>query len=61
MSGFWEAPNDYSPDTGTFNGSASYASADKATEDRADQVHRVAEEVTGKPIPRNQPRRIGFL
>jgi hypothetical protein len=41
-------------------GSAHSVSGDGADEDRAEQVRKVAEEVTGKTMPRPPVKRIGF-
>jgi hypothetical protein len=41
-------------------GSAHSVSGDGPDEDRAEQVRRVAEEVSGKEMPRPLRRRIGF-
>lgn len=60
MSGFWEAPNDYAYDNGTFNGSAHSVSSETAPSDPAEAVRKVVEEVTGKPLPVKPAVRIGF-
>jgi hypothetical protein len=41
-------------------GSAHSVSSDEPAEDKAEQVRRIAEEVSGKVMPRPQRRRIGF-
>lgn len=41
-------------------GSAHSVSGEVEPEDRAEQVRRVAEEVTGKTMPRPPTKRVGF-
>lgn len=61
MSGYWEIPNDYQSDNGTFNGSAHSVSSIPLEIDRAAEVRKIAEEVSGKIFPIPESRRIGFL
>lgn len=59
MSGYWSAPDDYVYEPNTFSGSAHSGSGEAPEKDRAEEVRKVAEEVSRKPIPRTQ-RKIGF-
>lgn len=60
MSGYWEAPNDYSLPFDSGQGSAHSVSSTPPDDDPAEEVRRVVEEVTRKQVPRPLPPRIGF-
>lgn len=60
MSGYWEAPDDYALDYGTWTGSAHSVSGDKTEKDIVEQLRDAVEDTTGKPVQR-QERRMGFL
>jgi len=60
MGGYWIAPDDYAPDPQVFSGSAHSVSGEKEEEDKAELVRKVAEEVSGKKMPRPPTKRIGF-
>lgn len=59
MSGYWLAPDDWEDGNGTFSGSAHSVSGDCPDDDAAEQVRKIAEEVTGKQFPA-PTKRIGF-
>ena len=60
MSGYWYVPDDHAVEPALTHGSAHGVNGDRPERDRAEEVRRVAEEVSGKPMPR-QVRRFGFL
>lgn len=62
MSGYWNAPDDYAmPEYIGGNGSAHSVSNGDEEYDAAEQVRLIAEEVTGKKMPRPIKPKIGFL
>ena len=60
MSGYWYAPDDHAAEPQLTHGSAHSVSAEPPVLDRAEEVRRVAEEVSRKPMPR-PVKRVGFL
>lgn len=60
MSGYWFPPDDYAIEPAYINGSAHSVSSDPGPQDKAEMVHKIAEEVSGKEIPKKPVRRIGF-
>ena len=60
VSGYWYAPDDHAADPQTTHGSAHSVSGDGPLRDRAEEVRRVAEEVSRKTMPR-PVKRFGFL
>lgn len=60
MGGYWFPPDDLALEPQTFQGSGHSVSNEPPPADPAERVREVAEEVAGKPMPRPQPRRIGF-
>ena len=59
MAGYWYPPDDHAQEPQQSHGSAHSVSGEGPDEDRAEQVRRVAEEVSRKPLTLPK-RRIGF-
>lgn len=60
MAGYWYAPDDHAMEPQITHGSGHSVSSDVPPDDPAEEVRRIAEEVSRKPMPRPAPRRIGF-
>lgn len=59
MSGYWEIPNDYAVEPQTSHGSAHSVSSERPDNDPADDVRKIAEDITGKNL-KKPTRPIGF-
>lgn len=59
MSGYWTIPDDYAYEPQVTHGSAHSVSGDSPDRDRVEDLRRVVEEVTRKPVVR-PVRKLGF-
>lgn len=60
MAGYWYPPDDHAAEVCSGQGAAHSVSGEAPPADPAERVRQVAEEVARKPMPKPQPRRMGF-
>lgn len=60
MSGYWYAPDDNQAEQNTFQGSAHSVSSEPIEKCPAEEVRRVAQEISRQRLPLKSSRRMGF-